>query len=100
MEITQNLIIRLIQQDMKHQQLVETICRAGFETDTHFLGILNIVAELMGQPQGHVPEAWAETYMDYLGRAQQYPISPLGEPLRCLAEECFSALGGGGVFSA
>ena len=82
---SQELIIQLIQQDMKHQQLVEYICKAGFDTDMHGLGLLPIVAELMGFT-GEIPEWWTEVYMECLGNTAHYPMRGSGRVLRVLAE--------------
>jgi len=86
------LIIRLIQQDMKHQQLVEAICQAGFETDIHNLQLLPIVANLMGIPTHQIPDRWVEIYINCLGQTTLYPITPLAENLLPLAEECYLLL--------
>lgn len=87
---TEELIILLIQQDMKHQQLVEYICRAGFETYMHGLDIPHIVAELMGL--NNIPDAWMEIYMKFLGTTVYCPISGKSEIFRELAKECYVLL--------
>lgn len=92
---TQDLIPILIQQDMKHWQLVEGIHRAGFESDMHYLGLMRVVATLMGLPEGDVPAPWLETYMDYLAKAGRYPLTGRGDNLEGLAKECFYRLLGG-----
>ena len=88
---SKELIIQLIQQDMKHQQLVEYICKAGFETDLHGLDLLHIVAALMGIT-GEIPERWTEIYMDCLGNTVHYPIAGSSQAFRALAEECYMLL--------
>lgn len=89
---TRDLVIELIRQDMKHQQLVEAICRAGFETDLHHLHIMPLVARLM-YPKETEPEAgWIETYMECLGAAARLPIAARAENLRSAAEECYLLL--------
>ena len=45
----EELIIKLIQQDFKHLQLLLGIQKLGFDNDSnHFLGILDIVISLLG----------------------------------------------------
>ena len=88
----QHLIIRLIRQDMKHTQLVEGVCRAGFETDRHHLQLMEIVAELMDIPENGLTETWVETYMDYLGKAALFSLDSCGRDLDMLAKECYGEL--------
>eukprot|EP01034_Spumella_vulgaris_P013185 gene13185-16821_t len=46
----------------------------------------------MGQPENDIPEAWLQTYMDYLGKASLYPVMGRGENLESLAKECMAKL--------
>ena len=53
------LIINLIQQDLKHSQLVLGLDELGMEaSDKHCLEILDIVANLMKVPEGNVEYDW------------------------------------------
>jgi len=87
-----DLIPLLIQQDMKHHQLVEAICRTGFEGDAHHLRLMQIVARLMHIAENTIPDGWIEAYMDYLAKAAQYPVTSRGENLAGLAGECYMFL--------
>lgn len=86
------LIIQLIEQDMKHQQLVEAICRAGFETDAHQLEIYRIVAQLMGMDVDTLPARWVELYWNCVGVAAGLPVGVDRAVLKGLAEECWMLL--------
>ena len=87
---TEELIIQLIQQDMKHQQLVEHICKAGFDSHMHELDIPNMIAELMGMKDA--PDHWMEIYVRCMGRTMHYPISGRSEIFREPATECYILL--------
>lgn len=93
MEIKE-LIIQLIQQDMKHWQLVEYICKAGFKTDGHELEVYRIVAELMGVD--YVSKRWLDVYWNCLGSAGNLPMGVNEHVFRGLAEECYMLLSGVG----
>lgn len=89
---TEELIIKLIQQDMKHQQLVEYICKAGFETELHHLDIAHIVARLMGLQD--IPDRWMEVYINCLGNTVHYPVTNDSGVFRGIAQECYMLLKG------
>ena len=86
------LITRLIQQDLKHNQLLAGLEALGFtDNGLQHLSIHTILENLMQVP----PEAhnnWASVYFNFLERAQYYPLSPQGEALLPLAEDCYRQL--------
>tara|TARA_B100000678_G_scaffold243415_1_gene215042 strand:- start:22 stop:324 length:303 start_codon:yes stop_codon:yes gene_type:complete len=86
------LINRLIQQDLKHNQLLAGLEALGFtDNGLQHLGIHALIEKLMEVP----PEAhnnWATVYFNFLERAQYYPLSPQGEALLPLAEDCYRQL--------
>ena len=86
------LITRLIQQDLKHNQLLAGLEALGFtDNGLQHLGIHTLIEKLMEVP----PEAhnnWATVYFNFLERAQYYPLSPQGEALLPLAEDCYRQL--------
>ncbi|MBN4062176.1 hypothetical protein JYU20_03155 [Bacteroidales bacterium AH-315-I05] len=87
-----DLIIQLIQQDLKHNQLTGGLQKAGLETDLHNLEIIEVVARLMDVPKGEVSNQWEETYISFLEQAVEYKISDRAEELLPLAEECYNLL--------
>lgn len=89
---TQELIIQLIQQDMKHQYLVESICKAGFEAQDQHLDILKIVAQLMGIAPHAITDEWIAIYMKYLDASSCRFEEITNETLREHAVTCYAML--------
>ncbi|WP_226334505.1 hypothetical protein [Echinicola marina] len=76
------LIIKLIHQDLKHNQLVQGLNNLDLDAGhRHHLGIMDLVKRLMEVPE-HLENDFLDTYMSYMGRCIDYPISSLGEELR------------------
>jgi hypothetical protein len=94
MELNENreLIVSLIQQDLKHNQLTTGLAKLGLEPDVHSLEIVEVVARLMGVEKGDVSDQWVKTYFSFLDRAHHFKISELAEELKPLAEECYDLL--------
>ncbi|HAD97051.1 MAG TPA: hypothetical protein DCG19_06565 [Cryomorphaceae bacterium] len=86
------LITRLIQQDLKHNQLLAGLEALGFtDNGLQHLSIHNLIEKLMQvQPEAH--NSWSSVYFNFLERAQYYPLSPQGEALLPLAEDCYRQL--------
>lgn len=86
------LVIRLIQQDLKHSQLTETLRQIGLDDGgLYSLDLMTIVAELM-EVSPRKMERFAEIYGSYLDQATAYPISHLGKALLPVAECCHEKL--------
>ncbi len=92
-----DLIVSLIQQDLKHHQLIaslENLIAVGKEK--HHLELLNVVQELMDVPESAelVPTAIGrgKTYSKYMGLASWYPLESTSDGLRNQAEMCYSHL--------
>lgn len=89
------LILQLIQQDLKHHQLIHGLRQLGLQDDGLYnLNILPIVARLMGVPEGEIAEEWAAIYLDSMERALDVGVSALGKELRAVAEGCYAGLVG------
>lgn len=87
-----SLVIRLIQQDLKHSQLTESLRQIGLDDGgLYSLDLISIVAELMEVPPARM-ERFTEMYGHYLDQAIAYPISHLGEHLLPVAECCHEKL--------
>ena len=91
MEITlEELLIELILQDLKHNQLIYGLDKLNLDAGyCHFLGILDLVQRLMEVPEERM-DWFADTYMDAMHRALDFPITRSGEELRALAMECYA----------
>ncbi|WP_318345251.1 hypothetical protein [Flagellimonas baculiformis] len=86
------LVIRLIQQDLKHSQLTEQLRQMGLDDGgLYSLDLMTIVAEFMEVPPKKM-ERFAEIYGCYLDEATAYPISYLGGHLLPVAERCHEKL--------
>ena len=91
--LNKELVISLIQQDLKHCQLVSGLEGLGFDSGgIHSLEILEIVSKLMDVPKGRVSDEWGQVYHDFMEQAVHYKIVHRSESLRSLAESCYSKL--------
>ncbi|MCJ8290166.1 MAG: hypothetical protein HRT58_10925 [Crocinitomicaceae bacterium] len=87
-----NLIITLIQQDLKHQQLIERVeDLISIEKEKHHLELLHLVQELMKVPETAELD-WGKTYCKYMGIASWFPLESTSDGLRNQAEMCFTHL--------
>jgi len=67
------LIITLIKQDMKHNQLVLGLQQLGLSCDDyHYLQIYRIIAELMGYKKGVIDEKWLGIYLGYIDKVIEH----------------------------
>lgn len=86
------LIIKLIQQDLKHCQLLYGLNRVGLNgEDKHQLQLFDIVYELMKVPQ-NLEIDWGKTYQDYMKQALLLEIGSTDAHLKPLAELCYKHL--------
>lgn len=91
-EKQKQLIIELLVQDMKHEQLIDGLYKLGFSSDLHGLNISGVIAELLGIKEADISWDWFEIYMDFVGQAKHYEICGTGNTLRPLAETCYTFL--------
>jgi hypothetical protein len=88
-----DLIICLIQQDLKHNQLIRGLRHMGLDDQgLHSLDLLSIVARLMDLPENTAAEQWQDIYGGFMSEAHKIPCSDLGEELWPVAEACYLAL--------
>ena len=88
------LIINLIQQDLKHSQLLSGLEKIGLDgTDLYYLEMSEIIAKLMKVPNGRkIGDLWGETYIAFLHEAIRYKVTSRGETLKPLAIACYGRL--------
>ncbi|NOQ72015.1 MAG: hypothetical protein GQ574_08440 [Crocinitomix sp.] len=56
-------IINLIEQDIKHNQLLNGLYEIGLtDNERYTLGIVWLVADMVEQEEGEVPDSWLELY--------------------------------------
>jgi hypothetical protein len=92
MKTNKNLIIQLLMQDMKHEQLIAALRKLGFESNIHGLKILEIVAGLMGIAEEEISWEWSEGYVNFMSQVRKYKIKGSGKNLLPLARECYKFL--------
>ncbi len=87
------LIIKLIQEDLKHCQLVVGLDQLGLEaSNNHCLELLDIVADLMQVPAGNLEFDWGRVYLTYMSECTGLEVESTSESLRPFAECCYSDL--------
>jgi hypothetical protein len=87
------LIINLIQQDLKHSQLVLGLDELGLEaSDKHCLDILDIVANLMKVPERKVEYDWCRLYLTFMQECKTVGVTYTTETMKPFAEACYNGL--------
>lgn len=77
---TREFITRLIEQDIKHNQLINRLQSIGLsDNERYALGIVWLVADAMGIEEGEVPDNWLEMYYSVMLNVDQY----LDNQFRC-----------------
>lgn len=88
-----DLILQLIQQDLKHNQLTEGLRQIGLDDyGIYCLDIQPMVARLMGIEKEQVSDRWTEIYGSFMDHAHQTKISDRGEELIPVAQKCYEML--------
>lgn len=88
-----DLVIRLIQQDMKHHQLISNLESIGLRSDgIYYLELMEIISEIMQVPKDDIEDRWSNTYLHFMNQVSNYPVTSKGEGLMDLAEECYENL--------
>ncbi len=89
----EELIIRLIQQDMKHSQMLSALESIGLSAEgTYYLGLQEIIGKLMKVPEDDTSERWNILYLDFMDEASHLEQVSRSDSLRPLAEKCYSKL--------
>ncbi len=91
--VNEHLIIDLIQQDLRHCQLLYGLERLGVSaTAMHHLHLLDIIYQLMQITHEKRNDYLAETYAAFMSMATDYEITANGDTLRPLAKDCYNRL--------
>jgi hypothetical protein len=86
------LIINLIQQDLKYNQLLSGLERVGLYAEDLHLNLLDIISELMNVPEGKADDAWSDIYVSFMQQAVEFEFSANKETLKPLAIACYGRL--------
>ena len=89
----EDIIISLIQMDMKHNQLVGSLEDIGLNGDGLFeLGALEIISKLMEVQEGRIDDHFGTIYTGFLKEAANYTTTYRSELLWPLAELSYGQL--------
>ena len=87
-----NLIIHLIQQDLKHHQLTENLRQIGLDDNgLYTLDIMSSVAHLMKVPE-KIRDEWVDLYSKFMEEANFFVVEEEGHNLQIVAGGCFDHL--------
>ena len=85
------LIIKLIQQDLRHCQLIYGMEKIGVDaTDKHHLQLVDLVYALMKVPE--IEMEWGNAYQKYMRQSLLVELSGTDASLKPLAVLCFRHL--------
>ncbi|MDR7131271.1 hypothetical protein J2X69_003632 [Algoriphagus sp. 4150] len=87
-----DLIEELIMADMKHSQLTDGLEALDLCTENHYLGIYDLLLKIFKVERCVGVDDFTVTYLYFMDKASDFPITHLGEELRPLAKECYQAL--------
>ena len=86
-----DLILSLIQADLKCNQLISGLESLDLHTDSYFLGLQRVISQLMGLGED-TSDQWFDIYERYLKDAHTHPISDSPDSFMPIAEECYNLL--------
>ena len=90
-EANKEIILCLIEADLKHNQLLGNLRQMALHTDEYILCIYEAIAQLMGL--GKEPhQEWFDIYDDFLLNAHVHAVSEEKGHWRGMAEECYELL--------
>ena len=93
MQENKELIIQLLEQDLKHHQLTIGLQKLGLESEEHELGIYKMVTEYMGiVKEEDTPDYWTELYLELMADVHKEQISGKVNAMRSLAEKSYEQL--------
>lgn len=91
LESNREIIITLIQADLKHHQLLGNLRKMELHTDYYALELYQVISQLMGLGE-EIPDPWFDIYDGYVLNAHLHPVSSEPDHLLSVAEECYDLL--------
>ncbi|RAI86802.1 hypothetical protein [Algoriphagus yeomjeoni] len=83
----------MILADLKHSQLILGLANIGLDhMDNHYLGIADLVAQLIGTQTDQGKDKFMEVYLGFMQKSTEVPVSSGGEELRMVSKECLKVL--------
>ena len=93
MQHNKPLILHLLQQDLRHNQLLPGLENLQLHSGGCYeLDIRRTVAQLMGMPQGHIPDRFLQLYDALMQESQHVAPSEQPEAFKLLALYCYEQL--------
>ena len=89
-EANKEIILTLIQADLKHNQLLGNLRKIALHTDEYILKLYEAIAALMGIEEPD--QEWFDIYDSFLLNAHKHAISEEEGHWRGMAEECYELL--------
>ena len=87
------LIIQLIEQDLRHNQLVLGLNKMELDSAGFYeLEISRIIGRLMGIPFGRLDDHWGDIYDSFMEQSLHYPVKEAKSRFKTLAEACYNQL--------
>mgnify|MGYP007025706206 CR=1 FL=1 len=87
------LIISLLQQDLKHSQLISGLDQLGLDaSNNNCLELLDIISELMNVPGGHIEIDWGNKYVSLMSESVKFNVKESVKNFRPYAESCYHEL--------
>ena len=93
MHTHKNIIIHLIQQDLRHNQLLRGLEKLQLHCgECYELDIRRSIALLMGLPNGRIPDRFLQLYDTLMSECLHLPPDEHPEAFRQLAVYCYEQL--------
>ena len=91
LEAHKDIILTLIEADLKHNQLLGNLRKMELHTDEYILKLYEAIAQLMGL--GKEPDQeWFDIYDSFLLNAHAHAISEEPDHWHSMAEDCYELL--------
>lgn len=91
LEANKDIIICLIEADLKHNQLLGNLRKMELHTDEYILKLYEAISQLMGLGKQPCQE-WFDIYDSFLLNAHCHAVSEDSDHLLIVAEECYELL--------
>ncbi|MBD81163.1 MAG: hypothetical protein CL840_19755 [Crocinitomicaceae bacterium] len=89
---TKQIVIALIQQDLKHYQLIDGLAQLGLDrVEEYHLEINTIICELMEAPED-IKDDWYDTYASFIYRNPKELVEIAPDSTILLAHICYKHL--------
>lgn len=89
----ENLIIQLIEQDLKHNKLIKGLLELGLADGSFYdLDIFMMVHELMGIKNDELEDTFTDVYCRFMSEVNDIHILELDNKIPLMAHKCYGML--------